>query len=112
MKSSYIEMTARQTHYGVDGTGRDSYINFNNGGNYRGFLQQGKGKFEVGTFVHQKQHRQKSVSIQGRPLHYIGDGTGRDCYIMYFLFNFSSDEGGLAKSGKKINFLKYLRSPS
>lgn len=32
-------MTAKQTQYGVDGTGRDSYINFNNGGNYRGFVQ-------------------------------------------------------------------------
>jgi len=32
-------MTARQTHYGVDGTGRDTYINFDNGGNFRGYLQ-------------------------------------------------------------------------
>lgn len=43
MKSHYIEMTAKQSHYGVDGTGRDSYINFNNGGIYRGFLPKGKG---------------------------------------------------------------------
>jgi len=36
MQASNIEMTARKTHYGVDGSGRDSYINFDNGGNYRG----------------------------------------------------------------------------
>lgn len=45
MKSYNIELTAKQSHYGVDGTGRDSYINFDNGGTYRGFIQQGKGKF-------------------------------------------------------------------
>lgn len=45
MKSYGIELTAKKTHYGVDGTGRDSYINFDNGGNYRGFVQQAKGKF-------------------------------------------------------------------
>jgi hypothetical protein len=39
MHSSYIELTAKKSHYGVDGTGRDTYINFNNGGNYRGFVQ-------------------------------------------------------------------------
>lgn len=36
MQATNIEMTARKTHYGVDGTGRDSYIKFDNGGNYRG----------------------------------------------------------------------------
>jgi hypothetical protein len=45
MKSANIELTAKQTHYSIDGTGRDTYINFNNGGNYRGFVQEGKGKF-------------------------------------------------------------------
>jgi hypothetical protein len=45
MISSSIQLTAKKSHYGVDGTGRDSYINFNNGGNYRGYLLEGKGKF-------------------------------------------------------------------
>lgn len=82
MKSHYIELSAKKSHYGVDGTGRDSYINSDNGGNYRGFVQQAKGKFEVGTFPSQRQVRQKSVFIEAKPHHYIGDGTGRDCYIM------------------------------
>lgn len=56
MFASSIELTAKKSHYGVDGTGRDSYINFDNGGNYRGYRLEGLGKFEVGTF------RQKSVS--------------------------------------------------
>jgi len=37
MQSSSIELTAKKSHYGVDGTGRDSYINHDNGGNYRGY---------------------------------------------------------------------------
>ncbi len=37
MIASSIELTAKKSHYGVDGTGRDSYINFDNGGNYRGY---------------------------------------------------------------------------
>jgi len=39
MKSYQIELTAKQSHYGVDGTGRDSYINFNNGGAHRRLVQ-------------------------------------------------------------------------
>lgn len=50
MQASSIELTAKKTHYGVDGTGRDTYINFDNGGNYRGYYQQGIGKFERGDF--------------------------------------------------------------
>lgn len=45
MRASSIELTAKKSHYGVDGTGRDSYINFNNGGNYRGYQLEGLGKF-------------------------------------------------------------------
>ena len=49
MIASSIELTAKKSHYGVDGTGRDSYINFDNGGNFRGYHLEGLGKFEVGT---------------------------------------------------------------
>ncbi len=45
MQASSIELTAKKTHYGVDGTGRDSYINQDNGGNYRGYGLEGRGKF-------------------------------------------------------------------
>jgi hypothetical protein len=48
MQASSIEMTAKKSHYGVDGTGRDTYINFDNGGNFRGYHQLNIGKFERG----------------------------------------------------------------
>ena len=83
MQSCQIQMTAKKSHYGIDGTGRDSYINFDNGGNYRGYLQSGRGKFERGAYDSQQSNRRKSQCIiEGRPLHYIGDGTGRDFYVM------------------------------
>lgn len=45
MRASSIQMTAKKSHYSVDGTGRDSYINFDNGGNFRGYRLEGTGKF-------------------------------------------------------------------
>jgi hypothetical protein len=85
MQASSIELTAKKSHYGVDGTGRDGYINFDNGGNYRGYHQLGNGKFERGEFPTSGRGRINSsyVPVEGRPLHYVGDGTGRDTYIMY-----------------------------
>lgn len=85
MQASSIELTAKKSHYGVDGTGRDTYINFDNGGNYRGYYQLVPGKFERGQFPTLGRGRINSsyVPIEGRPLHYTGNGTGRDSYIMY-----------------------------
>lgn len=84
MLASDIELTAKKSSYGVDGTGRDSYIKFNNGGNFRGYVQEGRGKFERGEFPTSGRGRINSdyVRVQGKPLHYIGDGSGRDSYIM------------------------------
>lgn len=85
MIASPINLTAKKSHYGVDGSGRDSYIHFDNGGNYRGYRLEGLGKFEVGTFRQKTVSRRKSyTNVEGRPLHYIGDGSGRDAYVMYF----------------------------
>ena len=76
-------MTAKKSHYRVDGTGRDSYINFDNGGNYRGYGLEGLGKFELGTYHKKVVNKRKSyTNVEGKPLHYIGDGTGRDFYVM------------------------------
>ena len=84
MRASSIELTAKKSHYGVDGSGRDSYINFDNGGNYRGYRLEGMGKFEIGSYKHNKVEKRKSYTgIEGKPLHYVGDGTGRDFYVMY-----------------------------
>lgn len=87
MQACSIPLTAKKSHYALDGTGRDSYITFNNGGNLRGQFLEGKGKFEVGTMRDPYPTRRRAYTgIQGRPLHYQPTGTGRDVYIMYILF--------------------------
>lgn len=63
MFASNIELTAKNTHYNIDGTGRDSYINFNNGGNYRGLVQEGLGKYERGTFPVTRKLRLRSTHV-------------------------------------------------
>jgi hypothetical protein len=91
----------------VDGTGRDTYINFDNGGNFRGYFQQAIGKFERGEFPTAGRGRINSsyVPIEGRPLHYIGDGTGRDTYIMYqFLYLALMRAVLLGASARNITF--------
>ena len=82
MQASSIELTAKKSHYGIDGTGRDTYINFDNGGNFRGYGLEGRGKFERGAFDSKNSFKRKVPNIAGHPLHYTGDGTGRDFYIM------------------------------
>ena len=81
--------------YRAQGTGRDSYIYDNNGG------------FTCPNLPEQKQirekmespHRRSSISPKlasaidtQRPLHYKGDGTGRDTYIQ-------TTNGGFTGSG-------------
>jgi hypothetical protein len=45
MLANPIKIISRTSNYNVDGTGRDTYINFDNGGNHRGLLIYGHGKF-------------------------------------------------------------------
>ena len=46
----------------------------------------GVGKFERGEFgnTNKKYYQKHKQKIEGKPLHYVGDGTGRDFYVMYF----------------------------
>lgn len=62
MLASAIQLTAKKSHYGVDGTGRDTYINFDNGGNKRGYRLEGLGKFELGTFREKSINKRKSYT--------------------------------------------------
>lgn len=62
MQASSIQLTAKKSHYGVDGTGRDSYINQDNGGNYRGYGLEGIGKFSLGTYDIKSVNKRKSYT--------------------------------------------------
>ena len=70
-------------HYNANGGGRDSYIFNNNGGfsvpNTNSY-QAPLGSMNRGGRPY-KYHSPKR-QIEGRPIHYINDGTGRDTYII------------------------------
>jgi hypothetical protein len=90
-----LDIVPKSVNYRVDGSGRDSFINFNNGGNI-------KSSNELGHF---KYSNKKGVCFfnSGKPYNvlskvtiYKSDGMGRDQYIV-------KDCGGFYKSGENYN---------
>ena len=70
-----------KVHYHADGSGRDSYVGVSSGGFFRPF--ESKAAAPVGSF------RQRSAAwttpapvLHPMGVHYRGDGTGRDSYII------------------------------
>lgn len=99
MKSFYIP--PKVTHYAPDGRGRDSYINFNNGGIFRKTTSPPLSKRVPYTTRYFP-----PVATNGpKPFHYMPDGTGRDNYV-------AINSGGLHASSEKnlIRFRNYPRS--
>ena len=77
---SVIEIAGKTRTYNINGTGRDTYISFDNGGNTArytpvkvekpGKLMSPRSNFRLG-----------GLGSPGRKIHYNVDGTGRDSYI-------------------------------
>eukprot|EP00347_Sterkiella_histriomuscorum_P015523 403356709 len=68
--------------YAVDGSGRDSYINMDNGGLYKPYEPAGApdiGTF--GVFNSRKQNNSGFATIQCKRQQYVSNGSGRDAYI-------------------------------
>lgn len=74
--------TAKLSHYSVDGTGRDSYINVNNGGIYRKFSPHKSDIFDFGSFKSKHVPRIIAPEITPKDVWYRNDGSGRDTYAM------------------------------
>ncbi len=93
MKSKYVP-------YPADGTGRDRYIGYNNGGFFdkNKSISVDKNNKETATaFVTKLNERYAiSPSIKAPNFHYHGDGTGRDSYIL-------SNGGGLFYDSRSLN---------
>lgn len=90
-----LDIIPKSVNYRVDGSGRDSFINFNNGGNI-------KSSNELGHF---KYSNKKGVCFfnSGKPYNvlskvtiYKSDGMGRDQYIV-------KDCGGFYKGGSNYS---------
>jgi hypothetical protein len=79
--SKIFQIAGKTRIYNTDGTGRDTYIGFNNGGNTKQYepakaWRQGhlsQTAYNVGF--------PKQQSAATKNVHYHSDGTGRDSYI-------------------------------
>jgi len=71
-------------HYDNNGTGRDSYIYQNNGGNsIYSYPSQQKKKTSINTGVKHYPSKNKHRPIGGKVLRYFNNGSGRDSYIHF-----------------------------
>lgn len=71
---------AKPSAYAIDGTGRDSYINQDNGGLYRPY--EPAYAPDTGTFGVKSQKRSITPSIGTKRTKYFSNGTGRDAYVV------------------------------
>ena len=94
--SQILKTAARTSIYpNNNGTGRDTYISFSNGGNTIMYQPNAKNitngqmkRFTSGS-------ASQSGLIPSKTIHYDSNGTGRDTYIMYL-------DGGLHGSFPKV----------
>jgi len=77
-KTNYSPITPKTSYYRTDGTGRDTYISFDNGG---GFARMKTHATAAIPRAGSATVRPKSAAAGARSLHYYSDGSGRDKYI-------------------------------
>lgn len=92
-------------NYKVNGSGRDTYINYGNGGFYKANSLQTEESF------YQLSKQNSLPTINSKFNLYHTDGTGRDSYIRYktYIQIKSESQGGFYSYQPKINFLGKLR---
>lgn len=74
----------KYNYYKPDGAGRDLYIIYNNGGEFRGGYKFPEEKISYPK-INSSQHVVHSIRKEIPPISYRGNGSGRDSYIMYRL---------------------------
>lgn len=105
ISSLYRSFSPRMTLYNPDGQGRDTYINYNNGGFWGSGVKIYKGQPSANEI--NSRYHYKSQPKYVAPFKYWSDGSGRDGYVIF-------ESGGLKKDHKPLNqfHLKdFLRTP-
>lgn len=96
-RKAYHGVMAKTPYYRTDGTGRDTYIAYDNGGAFKPMDKlHSHGKILI---------RPKSAASKSsmRSLHYNSDGSGRDSYIRI-------SDGGLHASSTPQYFLNNFKA--
>ena len=79
-KTGYRGTAAHTSNYRTNGTGRDTYINRDNGG-FNKMFEPCK-YAEGGTMGYKNKFVERAPIIHAKNLYYHSDGTGRDSYIV------------------------------
>ncbi|OMJ86977.1 hypothetical protein SteCoe_11373 [Stentor coeruleus] len=95
-RKAFHEVMPKTSYYRTNGTGRDTYIAYDNGGTFQPMMSL---KSCERTSSRPKSSVSKSST---RSLHYISDGTGRDTYIRV-------SDGGLHSSTSPKYFLNTFK---
>ena len=92
-RKAYHDVMPKTPYYRTDGTGRDIYIAYDNGGTFQPMMK-------MSPYKKPCSRPNSAVSrSQAKSLHYISDGSGRDSYIRI-------SDGGLHNSAKPCYFMK------
>ena len=90
-----LEIVGKPRIYNIDGSGRDTYIGFNNGGNTE--LYSPASAFKSGKLRSPRhQFRDLGLGSPNKKFHYPVDGTGRDSYI-------KESDGGFTYGYSRMN---------
>ncbi|OMJ95422.1 hypothetical protein SteCoe_1184 [Stentor coeruleus] len=96
-RKAFHEVMPKTPYYRTNGTGRDTYIAYDNGGTFQPMMTPR-------SCERTSSRPRSSVSkSSNRSLHYISDGTGRDSYIHV-------SDGGLHCSSSPKHFLQTFKS--
>ena len=101
---SILASAGRAKIYNTDGTGRDTYVSFNNGGNTAMFQPALAQK--SGAFRSPGSNFKMGGGSPGKRLHYHVDGTGRDSYIHVTDGGFTSKYGKFNDRDAYVNNLR------
>ncbi|CAK77308.1 unnamed protein product (macronuclear) [Paramecium tetraurelia] len=98
------------TRYHANGTGRDYYVQYSNGGLLKDSQTHFEGVYERAGLA-KKEVQVSLPSITPKFQHYPNDGSGRDFYItQIFIIKHRCNEGGQLQNQRKFNYLLNLRS--
>ena len=90
---SNLYKAPNKVHYMPDGTGRDNYISWSSGGQFKQYAP--RKQLSPGRFIPQHRYSSRNTNLSPLPVHYHADGSGRDAYI-------ATTDGGLSRNMNRM----------
>ena len=109
--SKKLDIIPKVTNYRIDGSGRDSYINFNNGGNTRPSNELGLFNYSTKRGLNSF-NAGKSYNVIPKVTIYKSDGMGRDQYIVLNCGGFYNSGGNVNNHNFKTTLRNYDVKPT